>query len=266
MNMARRVWNFLFKNQLGVAMKRKYDYVPDLPDHRDYGYGEHGFRAAVVPRHVDLRGGCSAIKYQGQLGSCTGNSLAGAVEFETRRAGRKPPDLSRLFIYYCERAIEHTTRSDSGAQIRDGIKALATQGVCPESEWPYVIAHFRRKPTLQDYKDAAAYKIGKYMRLASRDDMVNCLAAGFPFVFGFSVYESFESAAVAQTGVVPMPAKTERCLGGHAVYAVGYNLDTDTVLVANSWGTGWGQSGFFTMPFAYLLDTNLAEDFWCLQA
>lgn len=247
-------------------MKRKYDYVPDLPDFRDYAYAEHGYRAAVVPRHVDLRGGCSAIKDQGQLGSCTGNSLTGAVEFETRRAGRNPPNLSRLFVYYNERAIEHTTRSDAGAQIRDGIKALATQGVCPESEWPYVISQFTRKPTKKDYLDAQPFKISKYLRLTTKDDMVHCLAAGLPFVFGFSVYASFESAEVAKTGIVPLPSKTEKQLGGHAVYAVGYDLATDRVLVANSWGLGWGQQGFFTIPFAYLANSDLAEDFWCIQA
>lgn len=245
---------------------RRYDYVPDLPDFRDYAYAQHGYRAAIVPRHVDLRGGCSQIKDQGQLGSCTGNSLAGSVEFETRRAGRNPPDLSRLFIYYCERAIEHTTRQDAGAQIRDGIKALATNGVCPESEWPYIISQFARKPTTKDYKDALSFKISKYVRLTTKDDMINCLASGFPFVFGFSVYESFESAEVAKTGIVPMPKKSEKLLGGHAVYAVGYDLDSDRVVVANSWGTGWGQQGFFTIPFAYITDTNLAEDFWVVQA
>ena len=249
-----------------MKSNRKYDYAPDLPDFRDYAYADHGARAAVVPRQIDLRHGCSAIKDQGQLGSCTGNSLAGATEFELRRAGRNPSDLSRLFIYYAERAIEHTTRSDSGAQIRDGIKALATVGVCAESVWPYDIAKFRRKPAKADYTAALANKISKYIRLSTKDDMLNCLASGFPFVFGFSVYASFEGADVAKTGVVPMPGKSEKLLGGHAVYAVGYDLDTDRVLVANSWGPGWGQGGFFTIPFAYLTDTNLAEDFWCVQA
>jgi C1A family cysteine protease len=47
---------------------------------------------------------------------------------------------------------------------------------------------------------------------------------------------------------------------------VGYDLATERFTVANSWGTGWGQSGFFTIPFAYLTNTDLAEDFWMVMA
>ena len=219
---------------------------------------------AEVPTHHTL-----VTRREGKIlisGNCTGNSLAGAVEFELRKAGKNPPDLSRLFIYYSERAIEHTTRTDSGAQLRDGIKALASLGVCPESHWPYLIDKFTHKPDATDYKLALPFKISKYARLTTRDDMINCLASGFPFVFGFTVYASFEGQEVAQTGIVPMPQKSEQMLGGHAVYAVGYDLDTDRVLVANSWGTDWGQGGFFTIPFAYLCNTDLCEDFWKIRA
>jgi C1A family cysteine protease len=82
------------------------------------------------------------VEDQGQLGSCTANALAGALEFLERKDKVSFEDFSRLFIYYDERAVEHTIKSDSGAMIRDGIKTLAKQGVCSEKKWPYIISKF----------------------------------------------------------------------------------------------------------------------------
>ena len=80
--------------------------------------------------------------------------------------------------------------------------------------------------------------------------------------FGFTVYESFESQEVAQTGIVPMPTRDERTLGGHEVLLVGYlKNEPNYGLVRNSWGTSWGMAGYFLMPWAYLMDANLASDF-----
>ena len=95
--------------------------------------------------------------------------------------------------------------------------------------------------------------------------MKGCLASGFPFVFGFTVYESFESQEVAKTGMVPMPAAGESVLGGHAVLAVGYDDGHQRFIVRNSWGTGWGMQGYFTMPYAYLTERDLSSDFWTIR-
>ena len=95
--------------------------------------------------------------------------------------------------------------------------------------------------------------------------MRTCLAAGYPFVFGFTVYESFESQEVANTGIVKMPKRGEQALGGHAVLAVGYNDAKQTFLVRNSWGEDWGMSGYFTLPYKYLSNRNLSDDFWTIR-
>jgi C1A family cysteine protease len=84
-------------------------------------------------------------------------------------------------------------------------------------------------------------------------------------VFGFTVYESFEGDAVAKTGEVSMPGPSEKVLGGHAVVAVGYDDSTQRFIVRNSWGPGWGMGGYFTIPYAYLTDSNLADDFWTVR-
>ena len=36
-------------------------------------------------------------------------------------------------------------------------------------------------------------------------------------------------------------------------------------IMRNSWGTGWGQAGYFTMPYGYLMDSNLSDDFWTIR-
>ena len=241
-------------------------WIPDYPDQRDYLYADLRRAVAPLPPSVDLRSEMSPVENQGQLGSCTANALAGALEFLENKNGQPYVDLSRLFIYYNERVIEHTVATDSGAMIRDGVKTLAAQGVCPEKKWPYVISTFAKKPSAACYTEAKKHMIRTYHRILTLDEMRGCLADGFPFVFGFTVYESFESPAVAKNGVVNMPKPREKTLGGHAVCAVGYDDSTKRVLVRNSWGTSWGMQGYFTMPYDYVADRNLSDDFWTIRA
>ena len=247
---------------------QRYGWIPDLPDQRDFL-----FAAPVIPQQlppsVDLRPQCPAVYDQGQLGSCTGNAIAGAFQFdEMKQQLANAFQPSRLFIYYNERAMEGTVNSDSGAQIRDGIKGVANQGVCSEDLWPYNIASFAEKPSDNCYQVAAQNKVTRYLRLAQNLNLMKaCLSDGYPFVFGFTVYDSFESQQVAQTGVVPMPTSGEGVLGGHAVVAVGYDEASQRFTVRNSWGTGWGMQGYFTMPYAYLTQSHptLASDFWTVR-
>lgn len=97
------------------------------------------------------------------------------------------------------------------------------------------------------------------------DDMIRCLSEGYPFVFGFQVYSEFESSMVAFTGELNLPGPTEIARGGHAVLAVGYDLEKGQMLVRNSWGPEWGQGGYFTMPFSYISNQNLAWDMWAIK-
>ena len=254
-------------SKINTRSQQWYGWLPDLPDHRDLMYAAIAPQFARLPDKVDLRPKCSPIENQGSLGSCTANALAGAVEFLELKDDVPFVDVSRLFIYYNERVIEGTVQEDSGAFLRDGIKSLAKQGVCPESEWPYKIAGFKKKPTAKCYKDAKKHQITSYHRISTTDEMRTCLADGFPFVFGFTVYQAFESAAVARAGVVNMPAPDERVMGGHAVMAVGYDDSQKRFIVRNSWDTDWGMKGYFTMPYDYLdPDENLADDFWTIRA
>ena len=243
-----------------------YGWTPDRPDQRDKLYAAIAAPPARLPSSVDLRPQCSPVENQLALGSCTANALVGSLEFLEGKAGRPVTDLSRLFIYYNERSIEGTVNEDSGAMIRDGVKSLVKQGVCAEDSWPYDIAKFAVPPPAACYRAALDHQVTSYHRILTLQEMRQCLAEGFPFVFGFTVYESFESATVARTGVVNMPKAGEKVLGGHAVVAVGYNDAAKRFLIRNSWGADWGQQGYFTMPYAYLDNRNLADDFWTLRA
>ena len=220
-----------------------------------------------MPPSVDLRDGCPAVYDQGTLGSCTAHAISAAIEFDQRKQEMSQPFApSRLLIYYYERSLEGTISTDSGAMLRYGIKTVASQGTCPESIWPYVEEKFTDRPPSQCYKVGKLHPAVQYSRLPQDlRQMKTCLAAGYPFVFGFTVYESFESDEVASTGVTPLPDPSEMVLGGHAVIAVGYNDAANRFLVRNSWSADWGIRGYFTMPYGYLTNGHLSDDFWTIR-
>lgn len=243
-----------------------YGWRPDVPDFRDYTFSViRKPTIEILPSSIDLRQFCSKIEDQGNLGSCTAQALVGNLEFLEVKDNVHFSDLSTLFLYFNERVIEHSTNYDSGAELRDGIKTLKTQGVCKENLWPYSIFKYRTKPTPRCYLDASSHKVIQYARLNTLEDMRTCLADGFPFVFGFAVYDSFESDEVAKTGIIPMPNKSEQLLGGHAVMTCGYNDDNKTFIVRNSWGIEWADKGYCYMPYNYLTDRNLSDDLWTIR-
>jgi len=246
-----------------MELQRKYGWRPEFPDHRDFTFVAQP--STVLPDFVDLRPFCSKVEDQGNLGSCTAQALVGALEVLEVKKWKKYLDLSRLFVYYNERVLEDTVDDDAGAMIRDGIKTLASQGVCIESLWPYQITQFTKKPPPGAFTEALLHKIISYHKLNGLCDMQYALAEGYPFVFGFSVYDSFESRQVAETGIVPMPKRNESFLGGHAVLAVGYDQKKKWFTVRNSWGREWGDKGYFYIPFDFVSNPGLASDFWVIH-
>ena len=255
----------------------KYRWLPDPPDNRDHIY-QLDNTLTLAPR-VDLRQYCSPVEDQGNIGSCTGNAIAGQIELLDRKAG-KNLDVSRLFIYYEERVLEGSVRYDAGAYIRDGIKVCYTKGAPLESLWPYATNKFATKPPTAAYTDALKRKVTGYQKCTNFAAVKNALAAGNPVVIGFNVYDSFEGAwgdiphGQTGSGMMPFPnVATEQLLGGHAVCIVGYD-DTMPVagkangrfIVRNSWGTSWGDNGYFYMPYDVIKTTSMSSDFWLISA
>lgn len=250
---------------LTIPRNPKYGWIPDLPDVRDFPYARLAAVLPPLPTQVDLRSYCSPIENQGKLGSCTACALVGNLEFLKKKNLKKLINFSKLFLYYNERVIRHMEKIDSGASLRDGIKTLVKTGDCQESFWPYEIKKFTVKPSPEAYKNALDYQITNYYRIHSLDEMKHTLSAGYPFVFGFAVYESFESKEVKKTGIMPLPEISERMVGGHAVCAVGYDDKKQYFIIRNSWGSVWGDHGYFFMPYSYITNKSLAADFWTIR-
>lgn len=237
----------------------------DLPDSRDRVFGTPAtIDTTNLPPHVDMTAQCPAIYDQGQLGSCTANAIAGAFEFDLLKQGLPDFMPSRLFIYFFERLMEHTVASDSGARLRDGLKVINKRGVCSEVDWPYDITKFTAEPPTNYVDEALGNRVIQFSRVNQNlTQMKACLAAGFPFVFGFIVYDSFMNA---MGGKIPMPNPSqEQIQGGHALLVVGYDDGAQAFIFRNSWGSDWGKKGYGTIPYNYLLDSQLSSDFWTLQ-
>jgi C1A family cysteine protease len=234
----------------------------DKIDTRDYKYQ---VTQKVSPNVVDLRKYCSPIENQGSLGSCTGQAIAGAIELLNKRGG-KHNDVSRLFIYYYERLILGTVNYDSGAYIRDGIKATNKYGASLESLWPHDIRKFRQEPITEAKNDALNRKVTRYERVNDFNGCIDALTNGYPIIMGFRVYDSFMSKNVARTGIMPYPnTKREKLLGGHAVLLVGYDKRKKVFIARNSWGTNWGDKGYFYMPFD-IVKPNMSSDYWIIKS
>lgn len=244
----------------------KYGTHPDVPDGRDHEYASPG-GAIRLPRRVDLTSSCPPVYDQGKtLNSCSANAIGAALWYLERRRSRRAPSPSRLFLYYNERAREHLAGTNAPVSLRSGYKSVAKQGICSEQLWPYRDERFAVQPPPACYAAALEHRALRYARLRRElRTLRHCLAEGFPFTVGLSVYASFESAAVARSGVVPLPRPHERQLGGHAVLVVGYDDETHRFIVRNSAGPHWGERGYCRMPYAYLLDENLAWDFWTVR-
>lgn len=219
---------------------------------------------------IDLRSKFPPVYDQGQLGSCVFNACDGAYGFEMMKQGEPYVSMSRLFMYYNTRVAEGTVDQDSGAEIKDAVYQIGSyddaHGTCTEELWPYDITKFTVKPTDECYTNAKFHHVVKAERIQQDlTDLKQSLLDGYPVIFGFQVYESFESETVAKTGKMPMPAPGEKLLGGHGVVLAGFDDTQSVFIVRNSWGTNWGDAGYFYMPYDFIVKPDYASDFWSIR-
>ena len=255
-----------------------YNLKRDVEDVRDFQVTKvvAPVKGVRLPSSVDLRGKMPAVFNQLSIGSCSSNAGVANVMYLKNHSEL----LSRLFLYYKERELEGTVNEDAGAQMRDICKALNQFGVCSEQYFPYDITQFAATPTPEAITDAITHKILAYHSLSTITDIKNNLALRQkPVLIGMSVYESFESDAVAKTGIVPMPnLAVEKNLGGHAILCCGYRdasltqkllspftgKSAGSFIVRNSWGANWGDKGYFYLPYEFVTK-GLAFDFWSID-
>ena len=266
---------------MGTNAKRAMGWIPDYPDLRDYteqtqdvkvlleptgllgeGRSARKVKPRPLPSAVDLREWCSAVEDQLGLGSCTAQAGAGILEYYERKAFGRNVEASRLFLYKVTRNLMKM-KGDTGAYLRMTMGAMVLFGAPPEEYWPYTDGeNLDREPPAFCYAFAENYKTIKYYRhdppgrpaenvLA---EVKKYLAAGHPAMFGFTVYSSMDQAE--SDGRIPFPSAREKILGGHAVTAVGYDdrlriknaksgqTSSGAFLIRNSWGAGWGESGY----------------------
>ncbi len=258
---------------------------PDMPDMRDKRGDRSGAQrrfaiaaksvgkkwSAAPPKRVANLRWCSPIEDQGDLGSCTAQAVVSLAEYMQRRAGVRHVDGSRLFVYKVTRKLMGWT-GDTGAYLRTAIQAVATFGIPPEEHFPYIVEQFEDEPSAFLYSYAQNYQFLKYVRIDTPDrspkdveqEIKRVLSIGLGVVFGFSVYSSLETEPD-----IPYPTQNDRLEGGHAVMAVGYDdnhklpdgTKCPSLIIRNSWGTGWGVGGYGFLPYAYIRN-GLARDFW----
>lgn len=243
-------------------MKYGFGYRPDHLDHRDHVYQ---IPETPIPGS-DLRSLMTMPIYdQRETNSCVAHATARVMHYLRISQSMDFGIPSRLFIYYGARLLENDVRNDSGCEIRDAIKTLAHDGAPPESSWPFAENMITKKPPKKIYDLAQHGLLLQYQRVPQKIDHIrSCLNHKIPIVFGFSVFSAIETQGVANTGVVPLPRPNEAPLGGHAVYIVGDQPDKSRIVFCNSWGADWGDGGYGYLPYDYILNDDLADDFWAM--
>ena len=249
--------------------KTKFGWKPDLPDHRDFTYSQAGGLSTKITKLPTI---CeipttffSPVEDQRSLGSCTANAAASLIEYMQKRAKGVHVDVSRLFLYKVTRKLMGEV-GDTGAYLRDTMKAMRLFGALPEEYWPYDTVTYEAEPTAYQYAIAGNFKSVSYFRvdqggLNSTDLMLEIKSRIFkklPLMFGFTCFSSLNTAI---DGNIPFPTSNERVIGGHAVALIGYNDERKAFKIRNSWGTQWGDKGYGYLPYEYL-NQGLMTDIW----
>lgn len=243
----------------------RFGWIRQEPDIRDHPL--EMLTLAVNPAKSDLSGPMPPCWDQGRLGCCSGFDIAGVYVQALIREGLQPYDPAFMAVYYWERMVDHSPLDqDTGSTIRTSAKVAHKFGMPHGELWPYDPDRFAIRPDGRTITDAEAHRATRYTSIPQNlDALRTVLSNGKAVAFGFQVYEAFEGDAVARHGIVQMPRPNERDLGGHATGIFGHDDETKRFKVRNSWGPTWGNGGYFTIPYDYVLDPRLAGDFWTLD-
>lgn len=211
----------------------------------------------TIKKKVDLRNKFPPVYEQGKIGSCSANALCSIFDYDTTEF-----QGSRLFLYYNERERINEVNEDNGAFLKDGINSLEINGICEERLWEYKIENLFKKPLAEIYEKAKEnYLIEAYNIENNIDIIREWIDKNEPIAIAISIFTNFMSNMTKKTGKLGMPNTNDKFMGGHAVVICGYDDEKEELIMRNSWGTYWGDNGYFYMPYEYL---KLCGDLWII--
>jgi C1A family cysteine protease len=245
---------------------RRYGYLKDKLDHRDFGIATAPLSPNLgLSPSTDLEASVGAVLDQGDEGSCTAHYGAKQLTFLYKKYKAVDAEFSPAFIYYKSREFDGSLdQGDCGSMGRSVCHVLNQFGAALRSDEPYTPGDFSTAPTDAQLAEALTYKAGAFHRIQNVQDMKTCLASGYVFGIGFTVYESFES--IKADGLWA-PDTTENVLGGHETTVIGYDdsVNGGSFKVRNSWGVGFGASGNFWMRYADAGNPDILQDAWFIH-
>lgn len=218
----------------------------DVSDARDLQFASLGF-GVEVPESASLRQHVLDIYDQQQTSSCVANAWSQAMRMSDSIEGAaSPAPASRLFVYYGARKYDGGPIEDGGTQLRSAAKAIVKFGRPPESAWPFDEAKVNNQPSWEAFREAFDHAgPAGYFRVSGIDQIKQALAAGKPVVGGVEVGNSI----FGYSSGIYSPSASEAKIGGHALVFAGYDADSFTLV--NSWGAGYGESGFMRVSYDF---------------
>ena len=222
--------------------------------------------AGTLPGHVDLRKWCAPVEDQGPIGACAANAVVGALEYLQRRNALNHIDLSRLFVYYNARHLGECADVDSGTCLSHVLAGVLAHGACEETLWPNRPENVTVKPPKPCYENALRHQAIEFAMTPLGEAVMIAVSQELPVVFTTFMPRLYYDAA-ADTGKAPPPGSSQGPDDvGHCMLIVGYDLEGEYWIVRNSWGEGWGDGGYFRIPFQTLEAYAVPEHFWVIGA
>ena len=216
---------------------------------KDEAFSSQG-QAYGLPVGFDWRdnGGnyVTPIRDQGNCGSCWAFATAGALESITLIGNNTPGvdlNVAEQVLLSCSGA-----GSCSGGYIDSASNFIRDTGLPLETCYPYIANNGNCANACFDWQ-SSTNQINSWDWIATVsptvNDLKNALYTYGPLVTTMDVYTDFY---YYRNGVYSYTWGGYE--GGHAVLIVGYDDVGQYFIVKNSWGTGWGESGYFRIRYS----------------
>jgi acylphosphatase len=207
-----------------------------------------GFPAAFDWRNVGGLNYVSPIRDQGGCGSCVAFGTCATVETTARAQEQDPSlaiDLSEGQLFYCiARSQGRTCGGPSGGWwVPPALDGFKNEGVTDEACYPYTAGDQDCTNLCTDWKNRATL-VTAWHQISSHDDMKTWLSTRGALAACFTVYDDFFSYS---SGVYHHVSGG--VAGGHCISIIGYDDVGQFWICKNSWGTGWGESGYFCIGY-----------------